>query len=195
MNYRHSLRFRIIAGFSLMGITLTLVYGIVSYVLLLSSEHNYPEKVLPKATQHFLREYERERNLSDGQSQEIGSAIGFDKMPEPYREIVKDLPDGFYKTGKDGIGGEAGYHFSVTTLPDRSEKLYVYVSDRFQPAKKHRRGFLHFTLFVVTITVILLGIGISFLVSRRVIAPIIQLSETVEKFTPDNLPTRFGGGF
>lgn len=193
MKYKHSLSFRIIVGFSLMGLILIALYGILIYWVINDSEDNRGKNRMQHDMNYYLDAYKADKNTRLLQTPNLTSYIGLERLPTNLKELLSDLEDGVYKTGKEGIGGRDGYAVAVGTLPDDRGKVFlVHNNKRTDFDKKRIRG-MAFILILVAIAVVILGAGLAVLLSRRVIAPLKQLSETVENSGPDNLHTDISG--
>ncbi|MCP3942620.1 MAG: HAMP domain-containing histidine kinase [Desulfobacteraceae bacterium] len=188
MKYKHSLGFRIIVGFSAMGVILIAVYGFMIYELIKGLEKNFGKNKTSYELELFLNEYNMNKNARLPQTSNLTSYIGIDSLPYNFKTILSGVKNGIYKTGKDGIGGEQGYWIGIGSLPGINKKIFLIHSREQSHIDKRRIQSITFILILVSCAVILLAAGLSFLLSRRVIAPLAQLAKIVENSGPDNLP-------
>ncbi len=189
MKYKHSLSFRIIIGFSTMGLILITIYGFLIYWLIKDFETNRGRNRMEHDMSYYLETYKKDKNARVLHTPNLTTYIGLSRLPDNMKELLSDLEEGVYKTGKKGIGGIEGYAVGVAMLPDKSDKIFLIHDNKNTNFVKRKIRNMAFVLSLVATAMIILGAGLAFLLSKRVIAPLAQLAQTVERAGPDNLPT------
>ncbi len=196
MTYKHSLAHRGSVGSSLMGITISCTYVALMY----GQIQEFVNSRVADRVEHEIRiyheAYQKDKNVRLPHLSDLNTYIGAEQLPENLKEPLAGLEGGVYRPGKNGIVGIEGYVVAVDKLPDTNEKVFIVVrNNKHSDFDKKRLRAMMFILIQIAIIVIVLGIGIAFLLSRRVIAPIVQLVGTVEKAGPDHLSADIAGAY
>jgi len=195
MRYKHSIGFRVIVGFSLMGITIICIYGALIYGLIQEFVNSRVTDRVEHEIRLYHEAYQKDKNVRIPHMSDLNTYIGAEQLPENLKEPLAGLESGVYRFGENGIAGIESYVVAVDKRPDTNEKVFIVRNNKyFHFDKKRLRGMM-FILTQIAIIVIVLGIGLAFLLSRRVIAPIVQLVSTVEKTGPDNLSSDIAGAY
>ncbi|MBU4353066.1 MAG: HAMP domain-containing histidine kinase [Nanoarchaeota archaeon] len=194
MIFRHSLRFRIIIAFCLVGTVLGIIYAAFVIISLVHLENHLVENRLKIEVENFLAQYRENVDAPLPHSSYIEAYIDIANMPPAKQKQVKGLADGFYKTCslQDGPGD---YHIAVKTLPANDKSLYLFYDVGTLDVMEKRMLKVSIVLITGFVVIVGLGIWIGVLISRKVIAPVVQLADQVKKSGPENLPTELSKQF
>jgi signal transduction histidine kinase len=132
---------------------------------------------------HFMANYRHDNIIPPPQLPFIRSFVGMDSMTDFEREFVKGRGDGFYEYEDKDI------HIAVKTLPNKGKTLYLLYDVASLEIHEQLEEKMLFYLLVGLLLVITIGALLGILISRKVIAPIIQLAEHVKRTGPGKLPT------
>jgi signal transduction histidine kinase len=196
MIIKHSLRFRIVVVFCIFGTLLVAIYGSVVFALFASAEDDLFTNRLKAEAEDFSDKYRRVRNTFPPRSRYLQGYIGTDDMPDIVKEMVKELPVGFYETGgPSSIGGPDSYHVAVHRLPQSDDLLYLIYDVEDLEITEKRSQVLVFILIAGFALVAVIGILIGILSANRVVTPLRYLSDMIQRSGPENLPTDFSKQF
>ena len=192
MTFHHSLRTRVIIAFSLFGLLLSIVYGLAVYNALHATEDRLLAQQLQDEVNDFLLRYQSDRLTSPPTTRHIRSFWGVDTLPSALTWLKnKTLADGYYEFGDQDI------HMVATTLDDRPERLFVIYDVATLETGNAQDIWLIIILGLSALLVTLLGIGLGVLITKVVLAPVVQLAHQVERLSlvnsPSNLSTDFAG--
>jgi signal transduction histidine kinase len=196
MIIKHSLRFRIVVVFCIFGTLLVAIYGSIVFALLASVENDLFTNRLKAEAEDFSDKYLRDRNTFPPRSRYLRGYIGTDDLPDIVREIVEELPVGFYETeGPNSISGPDSYHVAVHRLPQSDDLLYLIYDVEDLEVTEKRSQVLVFILIAGFALVTVIGILIGILLANRVVTPLRYLSDMIQRWGPENLPTDFSKQF
>jgi signal transduction histidine kinase len=189
MKFHHSLRFRIVITFCLFGTILCTLYGLWMVLTMTEMEDELFYHQLQLEIDHFVLNYQHDTPIPEPRYPYIKFFLGTDGMTDFEKEFVKDRGDGFYEYNEKDI------HIAVKTLPNFGNTLYlIYEVGSLEihgQLQKKRIIYLLVGLLLVAIVGVVLGV----LTSRKIIAPIIQLADHVQKAglekIPEDLSKRF----
>jgi signal transduction histidine kinase len=191
MRFRHSLHSRIIFAFCLFGAVLGTAYATAVYISLDLIDDHLIDNRLREEVEYFTNHYKYHHLLPRSTSPYITAYMGTESMPLYVNELVKGLDQGFH----EGYSGPDEYHIAVQKLPDQEKYLYLLYEVSALEFTEKRKLNIGFVLFGCVFLVVLLGWWIGRLTSRKVIAPVIHLSDQVNKSGPGNLPTDLSKDF
>jgi len=191
MRFRHSLRSRIIFAFCLFGAVLGTAYATAVYISLDLIDDHLIDNRLREEVEYFADHYKYHHLLPRSTSPYITAYMGTESMPLYVIELIKGLDDGFH----EAYSGSDEYHIAVRKLPDQEKYLYLLYEVSALEFTEKRKLNIGFVLFGGVFLIILLGWWIGRLTSRKVIAPVIHLSDQVNKSGPGNLPTDLSRDF
>jgi signal transduction histidine kinase len=185
MKFRHSIHSRIIFTFCLFGAVLGAAYGTVVYISLdLIDDHLIDNRLLEEVG-YFTNYYKYHNLFPRPTSPYITAYAGVESMPLYIVELVRGLAEGLHEV----YSGPDEYHIAVQKIPDQENYFYLLYDVGALEFTENRKLNIGFVLFGGLILVILLGWWIGWLTSRKVIAPLIHLSDQVNDSGPTNLPT------
>ncbi|MGD8881165.1 MAG: HAMP domain-containing sensor histidine kinase [Desulfobacterales bacterium] len=185
MRFRHSLHSRIIFAFCLFGAVLGTAYATAVYISLDLIDDHLIDQRLREEVEYFTDHYKYHRLLPRTTSPYITAFMGTESMPLYVIELIEGLADGFH----EAYSGPDEYHIAVQKLPDQENYLYLLYEVSALEFTEKRKLNIGFVMFGGVFLIILLGWWIGRLTSRKVIAPVIHLSDQVNKSGPGNLPT------
>lgn len=191
MKFRHSLHTRIIFAFCLFGAVLGTAYATAVYISLDLIDDHLIDNRLREEVDYFVNHYKYHHLLPRSTSPYISTHLGQDSMPLYLIELVKGLDEGLHEV----YSGSDEYHIAVQKLPDEENRLYLFYEVSALEFTEKRKLNIGIVLFGGVILVTLLGWWIGRLTSRKVIAPVIHLSDQVNKSGPENLPTDLSKDF
>jgi signal transduction histidine kinase len=196
MKYRHSLRHRIILAFSVFGVLLSLLFGILVMMTIAITEDKIFENRLRSEVNGFLVRYQHDKSVALPRSAYMQGYLGTDDMPRFVKEMVGGLTDGYYETGGPySIEGPENYHLAVKKMPEDDQYLYVLFDVGTMAFEEKYELFIFIILLVITVIVICIGVGIGIIIARKVIAPVTELAGHVACSGPDNLSVDLVGRF
>jgi len=191
VTFRHSLRSRIIFAFCLFGAVLGIVYATIVYVSLDKIDDHLIDNRLKEDDEHFISHYQRYNDYPRPTSPYITAYVGTESMPLYVLDMIEGLAEGLHETYSD----EEEYHIAIQRLQDQEKLLYLLYEVSALEFTEKRKLSIGLVLIAGVVLIILLGLWIGWLTSRRVIAPVAHLSELVNKSGPENLPTDFSKVF
>lgn len=195
MTFRHSLRFRIVTAFCLFGAVLGATYGTIVYSSLDLIEDLIEDELfedrLREETEHFLSKYRQNGDAPVPISPHVSAYIGKNMIPRHIRERVAGITQGFHKVED----GPYEYYIAVQTLADKDELLYLLCDANTMEMSEKRKLMILIVLIAGGLLIVALGLWLGLVTSRRVIAPVVQLADLVNKAGPGNLPTDMSGQF
>ena len=191
MTFRHSFRTRIIIAFCLFGAVLGIVYAIAVYISLDMIDDHLIDSRLNEEVEYFIAHYQRYNDYPQPTSPYITAYVGTESMPL----YVLDLINGFAEGLHEDYSNEEEYHIAIRRLQGQDKLLYLLYEVSALEFTEKRKLSIGLVLIAGVILIIALALWIGWLTSRRVIAPVVHLSELVNKSGPDNLPTNLSKAF
>jgi signal transduction histidine kinase len=191
MRFRHSLHSRIIFSFCLFGAIFGIAFAAAVYISLDLIDDHLIDNRLHEEVEYFTNHYKYHYLLPRSTSPYITAYMGTESMPLYVHELVKGLGEGLH----EAYSGPDEYHIAVQKLPDQEKYLYLLYEVSALEFTEKRKVNIGLVLFGGVFLVILLGWWIGRLTSRKVIAPVIHLSDQVNQSLPGNLPTDFSKDF
>jgi len=191
MTFRHSLRSRIIIAFCLFGGVLGTVFALIVYISLDYIDDSLINSSLTQEIDHISRHYQQNNQLATPASSHINIYRGTTSMPAPFKEMVAGFSEGLHEAYLDN----EEYHIAVITLPNLDDPVYLLFQVSALEFTEKRKFRIAMVLVAGVILVVGLGLWMGWLTSRKVIAPVIYLSDRVNKFRPGELPTDLSKDF
>ena len=191
MKFHHSLHSRIIFAFCLFGAVLGTAYATAVYISLDLIDDHLIDNRLREEVEFFTNHYKYHHLLPRSTSPYISAYLGKESMPLYVNELVKGLNQGLHET----YSGPDEYHIAVQKLPNQGKYLYLLYEVSALEFTEKRKLRIGLVLLTGVILVVVLGLWIGRLTSRKVIAPVIHLSDQVNKSGPGNLPTDLSKDF
>jgi signal transduction histidine kinase len=182
---------RIIVAYCLFGAVLGTVFAIAVYLSLDFIDDNLVNTRLSQEIDHLGAQYQNNIDLLVPASSNIEAYVGTALMPTYAKQMISGIGEGVHEIYYQGNE----YHVAVKVFPNRIEPLYLFYdvsSLEFTETRKLKIGVV---LITGVVLVIGLGFWIGLLTSRRVIAPVVQLAEQVDKSGPENLPIDLSKNF
>jgi signal transduction histidine kinase len=196
MKYRHSLRYRIIFSFSVFGVLLSLLFGMLVMMTIAITEDKIFENRLRSEVNGFLARYRLDKSVALPHSAYMQGYLGTDAMPRFVKDMVGGLGEGYYETGGPySIEGPENYHLAVKKMPEDDQFLYVLFDVGTMAFEEKYELFFLIILLVITMIVICIGVGVGIIMARKVIAPVTELAGHVATSGPDNLAVDLVGRF
>ena len=191
MRFRHSLHSRIIFAFCLFGAVLGTAYAAAVYISLDLIDDHLIDNRLREEVEFFTNHYKYHHLLPRSTSPYISSYLGTESMPLYVIDLVKGMDQGIH----EAYSGPDEYHIAVQELPNQEKHLYLLYEVSALEFTEKRKLRIELVLLAGVILVVVLGLWIGRLTSRKVIAPVIHLSDQVNKSGPGNLPTDLSKDF
>ncbi len=191
MKFRHSLHARIIFAFCLFGAVLGTAYATAVYISLDLIDDHLIDNRLREEVEFFTDHYKYHHLLPRSTSPYITPYLGTEFMPLYVNELVKGLDQGLH----EAYSGPDEYHIAVQKLPEQDKYFYLLYEVSALEFTEKRKLRIGLVLLSGVILVVVLGLWIGRLTSRKVIAPVIHLSNQVNKSGPGNLPTDLSKDF
>lgn len=191
MKFRRSLQVRIIVAFCLFGAFLGSVYAAIVYISLDRIDDHLVDNRLRDEVIYFTDHYKYYNLLPRPTSLYISAYMGTDAMPLYVADLVSGLADGLHEAYLD----ENEYHIAIETLPGQGKKLYLLYDVGALEFTETRKLDIGVVLFGGVFVLIGLGWWIGRLTSKRIIAPVVHLSQQVSQSGPESLPTELSRDF
>jgi signal transduction histidine kinase len=191
MTFRHSLRTRIIIAFCLFGAVLGTVYAAAVYISLDLIDDHLVDNRLKQELEHIVVHHRHYSDIPLPTSPYIATYIGTASMPPHVRQMVGGLTEGLH----EAYHGQDEYHIAVQRLPNLDSFLYLVYDVSGLEFTEKRKLNIGLVLVAGVILIIILGLWIGWLTSRKVMAPVSHLAEQVNKSGPNNLPTDLSKDF
>lgn len=191
MTFRHSLRSRIIIAFCFFGGILGSVFALIVYISLDHIDDSLINNSLKQEIDHISRHYQQNNEVAIPSSPHIKVYRGTTSMSAPLKEMTVKFSDGFH----EAYLGKEEYHIAVISFPDLADPLYLLYNVSALEFTEKRKFRIAMVLVAGVIMVIGMGLWIGWLTSRKVIAPVIYLSDQVNKFHPGDLPADLSKNF
>ncbi len=190
MRFRHSLHSRIIFAFCLFGVILGTAYATAVYISLDLIDDHLIDNRLREELDYFANHYKHHHLLPRSTSPYITAHLTQESMPLYLIELVQGLDEGLH----EAYSGPDEYHIAVQKLPNEKYLYLLYEVSALEFTEKRKLN-IGFVLLGGVILITLLGWWIGRLTSRKVIAPVVHLSDQVNRSGPENLPTDFSKDF
>lgn len=187
MKFRHSLQSRIIFTFCLFGAILGTVYATIVYISIDLIDDHLVNNRLREEIEYFSRHYQYHNLLPRPTSPYITAYTGTTSMPLYVVELVDGLGQGLH----ENYSGQDEYHIAVHKLPDQGENLYLLYEVSALEFTEKRKLDIGFVLFGGVILITFLGWWTGRLTSKKVISPVVHLSDLVRDTGPEILSTNF----
>jgi len=184
MKFRHSLQARIIVSFCLFGAFLGIAYATIVYISLDRIDDHLVNNRLREEVEYITNHYKYYNLVPRPTSPYITAYMGTASMPLYVTELVSGLADGLH----EGYSDEDEYHIAVQKLSNQEKTLYLLYEVSALEFTEKRKLVIGFVLFGGVILIIILGWWIGRLTSKKVIAPVVHLSDKVSNSGPENLP-------
>jgi len=191
MKFRHSLHSRIIFAFCLFGVILGTAYATAVYISLDLIDDHLIDSRLREEVEYFANHFKHHHLLPRATSPYITAHLGQESMPLYLIELLKGLDEGFH----EAYSGPDEYHIAIQKLPNEEKYLYLLYEVSALEFTEKRKLNIGFVLLGGVILITLLGWWIGRLTSRRVIAPVIHLSNQVNRSGPKTIPTDLSKDF
>jgi len=191
MTFRHSLRSRIIIAFCIFGTVLGIIFAVAVYASLDLIDDHLIDNRLNEEVEHFLTHYERYNNFPHPTSPYISSYVGKDSMPLYVIDMIDKFNNGVHEVYSD----DEEYHIAIHQVPDQQDYLYLFYEVSALEFTERRKGSIRLVLIAGVALIVIAALWIGWLTSRQVIAPVVHLSDLVNKSDPDNLPTDLSKSF
>ena len=191
MIFRHSLRSRIIIAFGLFGTVLGIVFATAVYISLDMIDDHLIDSRLEEEVENFIAHFQRHNDYPRPTSPYITAYFDTESMPLYVLDMINGFAEGLHEVYSD----EEEYHIAVERIPDQQKLLYLLYEVSALEFTEKRKLSIRLVLILGVVFIIGLGLWIGWLTSRKVIAPVIHLSDLVHKSGPDNLPTNLSKTF
>lgn len=184
MKFRHSLRTRIIFTFCLFGAVLGTAYATAVYISLDLIDDRLIDSRLREEMEYFADHYKYYSLLPRPTSPYITAYLGTESMPLYISEMIDGLAEGLH----EAYSGQDEYHIAIQKFPNQEKKLYLLFEVGALEFTEKREWVIALALLAGVILVVVLGLWIGWLTSRKVIAPVVHLADRVNKSEPGRLP-------
>ncbi|MFC1799103.1 sensor histidine kinase [Thermodesulfobacteriota bacterium] len=191
MKFRHSLRIRIVVAYCLFGAVQGIVFAAIVYISLDFIDDNLVNQRLTKEVDYLSLQYKYSMKTPETTSPHIKAYFGTKKMPVFAKQITRGLSEGIHEVYHKDVE----YHIAVVSLLNHNERLYLLYDVSALEFTEKRKLLIGVVLVTGIFLVIGLGFWIGLMTSRKVIAPVVYLSEQVNQSGPENLPTDLSASF
>lgn len=188
MRFYQSIRFRIVAGILLFGTLLITINGGIIFFVMGNSMSRMIASLIDTEADTFLYKYEKDRTTPLPHSKYINMYEGIEKVPGPFRGLVKGLPPGVHTI--DNPKKKHPINVGVIQLPDKQLPYFMFFHGREffeENAWLHPGQILMISLALLLIP----GIIIGYITSRMLFAPVVTLMAQIKGLNPEDIPARF----
>lgn len=194
--FAKTLAFRIFLSFLIFSAILTIGFGSTVFYRL---NQGFKEIQSFRMDQEVKKHMEA---LAKGEIPQLSRSSFFtaydniEKIPEPIRKVVRNLPDGLYDAqGPAGVGGPKWHAYQIRTLPEGKGRLYfIFTLDDFNLRREIDQE-LENTFYYGFIVAALLGVIGAYLTSRMLTKPTKRLAFMIQSSSPEALPVGFSSSF
>lgn len=173
--------------FCLFGAILGTVFATIVYISLDLIDDHLVDNRLREEVAYFSRHYASYHLLPRPTSPYITAYAGTASMPLYVVELVEGMGQGLH----ENYSGQDEYHVAVQNLPDEGGRLYLLYDVSALEFTENRKLDIGFVLLGGVLLVIFLGWWLGRLTSRKVISPVVHLSDLVRNTGPEVLSTNF----
>ncbi len=191
MNFRHSLRTRIIISFALFGAVLGILYAAIIYLSLDQIDDHLIDTHLKEEMAYFAKKYRDQGEFPQPIAPQIRAYVGTETMPPNVLKMVEQMETGVHETHLL----EEEYHILIQMVPELKKPLYLVYAVSDLELTERRQATILMVLVAGVVLMILLGLLIGWLIASRMVAPVVYLSRLVGNSNPENLPENFSGRF
>jgi len=184
MKLRNSLRSRMICGFGLFGAILGSIYALIVYVSLDRIDDHLIDNQLSQEVERLMAHFRETPDAAIPNNRHIQVFTGTGDMPTDFKEVLQVLPEGFHER----YINKEEYHVAVEIVPELVEPVYLLYAVGSLEFTEERKLSIALVLALGVLIVIALGLWIGFWMSRRVIAPITRLANSVKGLEPERFP-------
>jgi uncharacterized metal-binding protein len=117
MKFYQSIRFRIVAGTLLFGTLLIILNAGITFFVLGHNLSRMIQNLIDTEMSTFVYKYETDQATPLPHSKYINMYNGLEKVPDPLKDLVKDLPPGVHAIGPS-TSNKHPVHEGVIRQPD-----------------------------------------------------------------------------
>jgi len=183
-----SLSRRIVVQITLFTLALSVIYGLISFILLYTLEDGFIERDILQEVQYLTANYQQAGQWPATRNTSMKLHFSKQSFPEDIRQksIDEPLRKEFY--------GLQGRHYHVHTLTDFEQTYLVAEVSNNLLVRPIREGIIQFLVISGLMVTIFAGL-MAWLLSRRTTRPLKQLAELVDGVAPEQLPNTFAHQF
>jgi len=185
MRRRDSLRFRILASFTIVGLVLGSVFGMVVAEYLHGLEDELIANQLTLLSNDYTRMLNDDPTVAPPDDVLVTGFLGEEGLPEELRERVSRLAPGIHEL--DDL-----FHLHITALAD-GRRFYLFHDDR--GVESLEGSWLIQLIVTGTVLVTLLAAWLGHMMGNRIMAPLSVLARQVRDLDPKDLPRKLEGDF
>ncbi len=188
MKFYQSIRFRVVASVLIFGTILVVINGFITFVLMGKNVGRLVDNLLETEVDYFLYQYEKDRATPLPHSKFINAYQGMDRVPEKFKEVVRDLGPGVHTIFPQK--NRPPLHVGIIELPDTKITHYLFF---------HGREFFKENDFINPLQILMISLGvllipgtiIGVVTSRIVFKPMIDLMNKIKRLNPENIPEQW----
>lgn len=184
----HSIRRRIILGFSFFAIFLSLIFSLFNFLFIYTVEDEVFNRVVKQEAANILEQYQVTQKLPSPKQHNIQVFSSVDDLPIEIANLLKEEPN------RREIAGKNGQHFHLYIHPDAPHfVLLAEVSS--QLIVRPIRGDILKVLVVTSFIMLIVAWLIAYSIARNTINPLTQLANFIERTDPGQLGGDFASGY
>jgi signal transduction histidine kinase len=184
----HSLSRRIVWQFCIFTLLISLLYSLISFVLMYTLEDSFIEKDMLREAAYLSSQYQQSGNWPEPRSHTMQLHFSSTTYPDDMRASAIAEPE------RKEFYGQQGRHYHLYHLPAHSGvSLLAEVSTELL-VRPIRGGVLQF-LAISGLLISSIACLIAWLVSRNTTRPLKQLAQLVGGAAPQQLPDKFSRQF
>ena len=188
MGRQHNLRKTITIYFCLFGLVLTVLYGTVVFFGLRQLE----DRLFINQLKSFVETYLKE--VANGTPQlsppGLTTYIGTEQMPDSLFDLVGRYPLGYHELQFNQSDTEYELQFAIQQLPGKEQRVYFIYDVSGLEVSETRQNTLILLLILAGVLVCCFGLIIGFFLARRITLPLGELTQKIQSFTGNDLPTQ-----
>ncbi len=184
----HSLSRRIVAQFCLFTLVLSVIFSLLTFILLFTLEDRFIEREIVKEADYLIAAYQQTKQWPQMRAGHFTLHFSKKTLPDDMREKSMQEPERveFY--------GQQGRHYHLYAFPNFEQTyLLAEVSEKLL-VRPLREGII--TILVVSgVSLTLVACMLAWLLGRKTAKPLKALADLVDGVAPENIPDSFAHQF
>ncbi|QBG35403.1 sensor histidine kinase [Litorilituus sediminis] len=184
----HSLSRRIVAQFCLFTLVLSVIFSLLTFILLFTLEDSFIEREIVKEADYLIAQYQQTKQWPQMRARHFTLHFSKKTLPDDMREKSMQEPERveFY--------GQQGRHYHLYAFPNFEQTyLLAEVSEKLL-VRPLREGII--TILVVSgVSLTLVACMLAWLLGRKTAKPLKALADLVDGVAPENIPDSFAHQF
>ena len=182
-----SLSRRIVIQFCLFTLALSIIYGLIAFILMYTLEDSFMERDIVREANYLTQEYEQTGQWPAPRNNYMKLYFSKETLPDEVRALALSEPK------RREFYGNQGRHYHLHTIEQPRAYVLAEVSQQLL-VRPIRGGVIEF-LIISGLFVASIACFIAWLVARKTTRPLKQLAQLVGDVEPENLPKTFAENY